>query len=53
MPPPMQPLALTATYLGLLQARVAPLALPRAAAAAEPLAPGSATPRGRYVDLLV
>ena len=56
MTPPTQPLALTATYLALLQPRPAVPALPRASAAApaaEPPAPAATPTRGRYVDLLV
>jgi hypothetical protein len=52
MTPPTQPLALTATYLALLQPRQS---APAAAAtpAPEPPTPAAAAPRGRYVDMLV
>ena len=52
MTPPTQPLALTATYLALLQPRQAAPA-PAATLAPEPTAPAAAAPRGRYVDMLV
>lgn len=53
MTPPTQPLALTATYLALLQPRQAaptPKAVPAQPTEARPEA---ALPRGRYVDILV
>jgi len=52
MTPPTPPLALTATYLALLQPRQA---APAPAAASPPAteARPTAAPRGRYIDILV
>jgi hypothetical protein len=52
MMPPTQPLALTATYLALLQPRQA-VPAPAAASAPQPEARPGAMTRGRYVDMLV